>query len=118
MGLHTYFITKTNIFQGRHVNAECAENAEKFGLDPVAHCTFESQYASFIKYPIMFAGSLQDTTFLPGALCHHPIATIPSDLLAWWMKEVEKVALDYALEREQIGLWYTSCPQHGVMSGL
>ena len=78
------------------------------------HCSFETQYASFIRYPVMFIGSLQDTAFIPRHLCDRKD---DSKLVAWWIKELEKISLDYAMENENVALWLTSCPTHGVVHG-
>jgi len=101
----------------REINPDCSAAAEKMGLDPIQHCSFESQYAGFIRYRVMFVGTLQDTIFLERHLCIKPWFTIPANLLAWWVKELEKVSLDYALQYDQMGFWITSCPGHGVMMG-
>ena len=69
----------------------------------------------------MFVGSLQDTVFMGGHLCARPWYTAESSLLAWWIKELEKITLDYAEEsysrNKNIGFWVTSCPGHVIIPG-
>ena len=44
----------------REINQDCSEDAEEHNRDPVADCSFETQYAKWHKHPIMFVGSLQE----------------------------------------------------------
>ena len=63
----------------RKVNRECSDLANEQNLNNVTSCTFETQYAGFIRYPIMFTGALQDTIFMERHTCFRPWTTIPSD---------------------------------------
>ena len=51
-------------FWNQLVNKECSEVATEQGQNNVTSCVFETQFASFVRYPIMFTGSLQDTVWL------------------------------------------------------
>ena len=53
----------------RAINQDCAAAMASQDKDPVADCSFESQYASYHRHPIMFVGSLQDTTFFDRHTC-------------------------------------------------
>ena len=56
-------------FWNRQINSDCAFAMQNENKDPVAQCSFESQYASYHKYPIMFVGSMQDLTFFERHTC-------------------------------------------------
>ena len=44
----------------REINQDCSADALEHNRDPVADCSFETQYAKWHKHPIMFVGSLQE----------------------------------------------------------
>ena len=44
----------------REINQDWSADAEEHNRDPVADCSFETQYAKWHKHPIMFVGSLQE----------------------------------------------------------
>ena len=44
----------------REINQDCSADALEQNRDPVADCSFETQYAKWHKHPIMFVGSLQE----------------------------------------------------------
>jgi len=101
----------------RQVDEICSDLAHQEGLNNVTSCSFETQYAKYIRYPIMFTGTMQDQIFLERHFCQKPWDSISANKLSWWIKAINEVTEDYIVEHPEIGFWLTSCPSHGQLYG-
>lgn len=95
----------------REINSDCSADALEHNRDPVADCSFETQYAKWHKHPIMFVGSLQDTTFFERHTCE-AYGKAPAWEVSLWINHLHQVTTKYIRQNPEIGIWLTPCPGH------
>ena len=90
---------------------------KEVGKDPVADCSFETQYAHFHKHPIMFVGSMQDTIFIERHTCVDYNHIQPWEL-SLWLNHMERTTKNYFHNNPEIGVFLSPCPGHCTLGGF
>ena len=101
----------------REINEECQTAMQEAGKDPIADCSFETQYAHFHKHPIMFIGSMQDTIFIERHTCVDYNRIAPWEI-SLWLHHMQRTTESYFHDNPEVSIFLSPCPGHCTLGGF